>query len=191
MDIKELGQINFRYVRIRLDGQTEKYENTNFTMLLQYIGKYYPMNNRDAIGCAYTIIRKRTDKLLRVSWNCNWKLKTSKREISSIRQAKYWPIETSENHYYIRIPYKISFIFTAIIDIVSELSSKEPIPHYLKECVGQAYGLSFYSFHMDQYDLMYKKQFNEDARLSDARKNPAKLYNEFHSPNNIFQQIFQ
>lgn len=190
MEIKELRQIGFRYVRIRLDGQNNRYENINFTNLLLFIGKHYPINDRNPIGCAYTVIRRRTDKLLHVSWNCNWKLKTSKKEISSIRFAKFWPIENTDNHYYIRIPYKISFIFTAIINIVSELSEQIPIPSSLDNCLGVAYGLSFYAFHMEQYDHMYRRQFRDDAKYSDSRKNPAKLYNDFHSPNNVFQQVF-
>lgn len=191
MNIKELSEINYRYVRIRLDGETVRYENANFTKLLQFIGENHPMNNRDPIGCAYKTIQRETDKLLRVSWRCNWKLKTSKKEVSSIRQAKYWLTEGKDNHYYIRIPYKISYIFTAIINIVNELSKEKPIPSELKDCIGIAYGASFYSFHLDQYDRMYKKQFKEDAKLSDAKRNPAKLYDEFHSPSNVFRYVFQ
>lgn len=190
MTIKELSEINYRYVRIRLDGQTLRYENINFTNLLQYIGKHYPMNGRDPIGCAYKIIQKETDKLLHVSWGCNWKLRTSKREISSIRLSKYWLIEGKENHYYIRIPYKISYIFTAIISIVHNLSNIEPIPEELKTCINTAYGFSFYRLHIKEYDGMFMQKFKEDATLSDARKNPALLYDEFHSPVNVFQTIF-
>lgn len=189
MNAKELSEINYHYVRIKINGDTVRYENINFTKLLRFIGENYPMNNRDPIGCAYKKIQKETDKLLNVSWTCNWKLKTSKREVSSIRLAKYWLLEGKKNHYYIRIPYKISFIFTAIINIVNELSKEKPIPSDLKDCVGVAYGASFYAFHMDLYDLMYKKQFKEDAQLSDAKKNPAKLYNDFHSPSSVFRHV--
>ena len=75
MEIKELRQIGFRYVRIRLDGQIDRYINADFTKLLNYIGEHYPMNNRNPIGCAYTIIRKETDKLLHVCGSCNRDLK--------------------------------------------------------------------------------------------------------------------
>ena len=191
MTIKQLSEINYRYVRIRIDGDSTRYENINFTNLLKFIGENYPINNRDPIGCAYKIIQKETDKLLKVSWGSNWNLKTSKREVSSIRQAKYWLLERQENHYYIRIPYKISFIFSAIISIVNEIKKTKPIPHELANCVGAVYGASFYAFHMDQYDRMYRNQFRDAARLYDARQNPALLYDEFHSPNSIFSCLFQ
>lgn len=190
MTIKELSEINFRYVRIRLDRWTDRYENKNFTYLLQYIGEHYPINGRNPIGCAYKKIQKETDNLLHVSWGCNWELRTSKREISSIRLAKYWLIEKKENHYYIRIPYKISYIFTAISNIVFDLSNREPIPEELKACINTAYGLSFYKLHIEEYDRMYMQKFKEDANLSDAQKYPSLLHDEFHSPINIFQTTF-
>lgn len=191
MNIRELSDINYRYVRIRLDGDYVRYENSNFTKLLKYIGENYPINNRNPIGCAYKKIQKETDKLLNVSWGCNWNLKTSKKEVSSIRQARYWLLEEKENHFYIRLPYKISFIFSAIIKIIDELSKVQPIPAELKDSIGLAYGASFYAYHMEQYDRMYRKQFKEDARQSDEKKYPALLYNEFHSPNSVFKHIFQ
>jgi len=190
MEIKELRQIGFRYVRIRLDGQTNRYINVDFTKLLNYIGEYYPMNNRNPIGCAYTIIRKETDKLLHVYGIFNRDLKTSKREVSSIRMAKYWIAEKKNSHYYIRIPYKISFIFAAIINIIGELSKEYPIPKDLDHCVNQAYGLSFYKFYITEYDRLYKKNFKTDATQSGEKSNPAKLYDEFHSTANVFQHLF-
>lgn len=190
MEIKELRQIGFRYVRIRLDGQIDRYINADFTKLLNYIGEHYPMNNRNPIGCAYTIIRKETDKLLHVCGSCNRDLKTSKREVSSIRMAKYWIAEKRNNHYYIRIPYKISFIFAAIINIIGELAKKYPIPTNLNDCIDQAYGLSFYKFYITEYDRLYKKTFKTDATQSGEKSNPAKLYDEFHSPANVFQHLF-
>ena len=125
MNAKELRQLNSRYVRIILDGDSERYINANFDALLEYIGSRFPLEGRTSIGSAYVRIRKETDRLLQVSWRENWSLKTSKREIKSIRQSSYWLPEKRGQHYYIMIPYKIGFIFTAIVNIVSEISQKE------------------------------------------------------------------
>lgn len=190
MTIRELQQLGFRYVRIIVDGEYRRYTNTNFDELLEYIGNYFPINNRTPIGSAYVKIRKETDKLLQVSWIYNWKLKTSKREISSIRMSKYWVPERQGEHYYIRIPYKIGFIFTAISNIVSEISKVEPIPSSLKNCVDSAYGLSFYSYHMAVYDKEYRAHFRHDAQRYDYQDNPAKLNDVFHSPASVFDRIF-
>ena len=131
MNAKELRQLNSRYVRIILDGDSERYINANFDALLEYIGSRFPLEGRTSIGSAYVRIRKETDRLLQVSWRENWSLKTSKREIKSIRQSSYWLPEKRGQHYYIMIPYKIGFIFTAIVNIVSEISQKESIPSSL------------------------------------------------------------
>ena len=190
MTIRELQQLDFRYVRIILDGEHKRYVNSNFDELLEYIGDHYPISNRTPIGSAYVKIRKETDKLLHVSWAQNWKLKTSKREISSIRQSKYWILDDQGKHYYIRIPYKIGYIFTAIIHIVSEIAQVEPIPHALKQCINSAYGRSFYTHHIETYDREYRLQFRHDAQRYDDRDNPARLYDVFHAPNNVFDRTF-
>ena len=190
MNIRDLNQLEFKYVRIRLDGESQRYENENFTNLLNFIGEHYPINNRNNLGCAYFKIRKETDKLLRVSRGHNWKLRTSKNEIRSIRFAKYWVIENRNNHYYIRIPYKISYIFTAIINIVNEINKEHPIPDNLKSCIGQAYGLSFYNFHIDEYEKEYRRKFKYDAENSPHKTNPSKLHDEFFAPTSVFKEIF-
>ena len=104
--------------------------------------------------------------------------------------AKFWILESRGKHYYIRIPYKISYIFTAIINIVSEICQTEPIPHELENCVGQTYGMSFYSYYIEHYDLMYRQKFKEDARIYIERVNPARIYNDFHSANSVFHKLF-
>lgn len=190
MNIHELQQLDYRYVRITVNGEHKRYVNINFDELLEYIGNHFPINNRTPIGSAYVKIRKETDKLLQVSWSHNWKLKTSKREVSSIRRSKYWIPEKQGEHYYIRIPYKIGFIFTAIINIVSEIAKNEPIPTSLNNCINSTYGLSFYSYHIAAYDKEYRAHFRYDAQRYDNRDNPAKLYDVFHSPTNTFDRIF-
>ena len=190
MNVQELQQINFKYVRIVVDGDCKRYINNNFDELLEYIGNHFPVNNRTPIGSAYVKIRQETDKLLRVTKIHNRKLKTSKREISSIRRSNFWLIEGQGKHYYIRIPYKIEFIFSAIIKIVSEISQNEPIPNSLKSCVNLTYGLSFYNYHMAAYDKEYRIHFRYDAQRYDYRDNPARLYDVLHSPANIFDHIF-
>lgn len=190
MKITELNEMEFRYVCIRLDSHTERYENTNFTELLKYIGKHYPINDRNPIGCAYVKIRKETDRLLCVSWGHNWKLRTSKNEVKSIRLAKYCLFEDRKNHYYIKIPYKISYIFTAVINIIAELSKEYPLPAELKDCVGKAYGFSFYSLHTSEYMKEYNKEFKRDSYISENKKNPAKLFNVFDAPASVFRHLF-
>lgn len=190
MTIKELQKIDFRYVRIIADGAQKRYINTNFDELLEYIGNHFPVNNRTPIGSAYVRIRKETDKLLQVSWSHNWKLKTSKREISSIRRSNYWILDGQGGNYYLRIPYKIGFIFTAIINIVNEIKKSETIPDSLNNCIGSAYGCSFYNYHIEEYDRVYRMYLRINAQQFNFGNNPAKLYDVFHAPNNVFDRIF-
>lgn len=186
MNAKELRQLNSRYVRIILDGDSERYINANFDALLEYIGSCFPLEGRTSIGSAYVRIRKETDRLLQVSWRENWSLKTSKREIKSIRQSSYWLPEKRGQHYYIMIPYKIGFIFTAIVNIVSEISQKESIPSSLRNCIEATYGHSFYDRHIMVYDGEYRRHF-----YLEPQGNPAKLQDVFHAPTSVFNRPFR
>ena len=96
-----------------------------------------------------------------------------------------------QNLHPVNLDKDLEYTKLALQKVRKELSKEKPIPSELKDCIGIAYGASFYSFHLDQYDRMYKKQFKEDAKLSDAKRNPAKLYDEFHSPSNVFRYVFQ
>ena len=189
MNIKELADIKIKYVRIILDGDLTRYENVNFTELLIFIGKHFPIVGRNEIGSAYKIIQERTDKLLHVNGWQNRKLRTTKYELKSIRLARFWLLADEGKRYCIRIPYKISFIFTAIIDIVSELAQSHPIPQSLEKCIDHAYGLSFYSRHIKQYNLK-KSEFQAFAKSSDDRGLPAKLIDCFDASGSVFKQSF-
>lgn len=190
MTTQELKKIGFRYVRIRLAGRTEQYENVNFTALLKYIGAYSPRMRENDIGNAYVAIRKETDQLLGVSGLKNRSLKTSKSEVKSIRLSKFWAIESKNNHQYIRIPYKISAIFTAIISLVDKISAEHQIPQDLKDCINKTYEMSFYEFHISKYETLYREKFRDDARQNSHAANPAKLHDELCAPNSVLKSLF-
>lgn len=190
MEIRDLLEIDAKYITIELEGELTRYRNEHFEDLLIYIGAHYPAGTRNEIGCAYKKIKEKTDELLLVSKRNNRRIKTSKREIASIRQAKYSLIKSTDEHYYIRIPYKVSFIFAAIISIVDEISREDSSPAILRDCIGHTYRENFYEKHISEYLRMYHAVFKPQALLDEMYSDPAKLYNDFFSVGSVFNEQF-
>lgn len=190
MTIQELQKIEYTYVRITENDTYTRYTNDNFDELLIFIGNHFPTIGRTPIGSAYVKIRKETDKLLHVSWPYNQKLKTSKREIISIRRSFYWLPTHKGEHYYTKIPYKIGFIFTAIVNIISEIAQKESIPASLNKYIGKTYSLSFYNHQIELYDIAYRRGFRTDATTPGLQAYPVLLYDVFHAPASVFARKF-
>lgn len=91
-----------------------RYTNYDFEKLMEYIGKNYGRYNYRYEANAYKTIRERSDEILQKTHPKNVKIKTSKREIQSIRRS-YNNKKLIGKKYYIRVPYKISYIFKAIV----------------------------------------------------------------------------
>ncbi len=129
-------------------------ENTNFSKLLFFIGSYRRQGVKNEIGSAYVVIRKKTDELLGLS-KVHGTIKTSKSEVKSVRfyYSRCRIVGNDDDERFVKIPFKIAYIFMAIDLIVREIcSSGIRVPDDLKEFVNQTYLTSFYSVHTAAYD---------------------------------------
>lgn len=127
-------------------------ENESFSNLLHFIGENIPYRDRAPIPSAYVVIRQETDKLLRLPARY-WYLKTSKREVASMRFV-FSPILTSiqGEERFVKIPYKTLFIFEAIVSLLKKIKeSGVVLPENLKEFVGKTYLEAFYQTHADAF----------------------------------------
>ena len=158
---------------------TSLFVNDNFEKLLDFIGKHRPYKNRNNIGSAYVIIRKKTNELLGLNKR-NLILKTSKKEIASIR---FYYID-DDNDTYVKIPFKIAYIFEAIINIVEDIEKEGiALPDDLIALTGKTYLNTFYQKHVDAYDACFNKiPIEEEAQRalnSDFHSNESPLNKEF------------
>lgn len=165
----------------------EEYSNVNFSLLLDFIDKYSEYGKENKYGNAYYRIRKESNKLFGVGFYSPMKLKTSKREIKSIMNSV---LSKSNGNYYIKISFKISYIFKAIITIVDNIKKDNDIeiPDYLKHTINVTYGIAFYDKHIVAYNS-YFSEFQENNINSAGYSLKAELNNDFHSENSIFNTV--
>lgn len=171
-----------KYYKVELPDQSSNINNDSFNKLLYFIGTYRPHNNRNEIGSAYVIIRQRTDGLL----DLNGKhpvLKTSKREIAAIRF--YYRKKDDKKNLYAKIPFKIAFIFKAIVTIVEEIEKDgHEIPEYLVEFINQTYLKAFYKEYAQAYDNCIKT-------IPVEEKAQCALKDDFHGRFSPLNSIFK
>lgn len=87
---------------------------------------------------------------------------------------------------YLKIPYKISYIFKAIIDIVDEIESNGvALPSELAHTVDVAYGIVFYGKYIDTYDS-FSEELQDNNRKFVGYRLKAELNNDFHCEDSIF-----
>lgn len=169
-----------------------EYHNFNFEALFEYIGKNCGDPSCRYETNAYKAIREKSDEILRVERPKNISIKTSKREVKSIRMNFKKKHFLRENDYVIRIPYKIAHIFKAIVEIVNELQKEGCIINddTLKNLKESSYGEAFYCTQIKTYDEMYDaiETRNEIAGRCGAQ---LELYNDFHSTGSVFNLLFK
>lgn len=176
------GQGYNKYLRISLPKETTNTVNANFDELLKFIGKYIPYKDKDPIPSAYMVIRKKTNQLLGLDWR-NQILRTSKREIAALRF--YYKNNDLEHPLLIKMPYKLAYIFKAILLLVEEIKAKGvSIPSELTPLINKTYRLAFYSQQTKAYDAIENK-LHEDAEAQLA------LYGDLHNANSPLNQIFE
>lgn len=176
------GQGYNKYVRISLPKETTNTVNADFDELLKFIGKYIPYKDKDPIPSAYMAIRKKTNQLLGLDWK-NRILRTSKREIASLRF--YYKTNDSEHPLFLKMPYKLAYIFKAIILLVDEAKSKGAIiPRELAPLINKTYRLAFYNEQTKAYDAI-KARLPIDAEAQHA------LNGDLHNANSPLNQIFE
>ena len=142
-----------KYFKAALPMVQYQSENANFDELLEFIGKHNRTGRKNDIGSAYVAIRKKTDELLGLT-GTHSAAKTSKREVSSIRfYYNRISIMEVENGKFVKIPFKIAYIFRAIDLIVNDIcAAGHEIPICLKKYIHKTYSDSFYSVHVQAYD---------------------------------------
>ena len=180
-----------KYIRFEVNEDIALKGLDNFEHLLEYIGENMDFGRDYYAGNAYVAIKKRTNEILGVQ---NWKtskLRTSKYEIKSIRQCLK-KIGFKKGKYLMKIPFKVTYIFEAIISLVNDISREKPIPQNLLSIAGLSYGVAFYSKYIDEYlehlDEI-KNDFNEDP-LNPTLRCRVELQNDFTAISSPFMVIF-
>lgn len=183
-----------KYLRLTID---EDYQNINFAILLDFIDQYAPQRKNTSIhtqtiykyGNAYAYIRQKTNELLGISRTPFAYIRTSKREIKSILSH----IQSLAGKKYIKIPYKISYIFAALIVIIEEIQKnfKVQLPTNLQSVYNLTYGLAFYSYHINVYDSFYNRTIKSKNNTESGYFVKSELNNDFHSENSIFHTILK
>lgn len=180
-----------KYIRFEVDEDVALKGLDNFEHLLEYIGENMDFGRDYYAGNAYVAIKKKTNKILGVQ---NWKiskLKTSKNEVKSIRQC-FNKIGFQKGKYLMKIPFKVTYIFEAIISLVNDISREKPIPQNLLPITGLSYGVAFYSKYIDEYSEHLdeiKNDFNEDP-LNPTLRCRIELHNDFTAISSPFMVIF-
>lgn len=172
-----------KYYRVSLSDETSNSGNTNFDKLLFFIGAHKPYRDRKEIGSAYMAIRQRTNQLLGLNWR-NPVLRTSKREVAAIR-FYYQKTERNTNKLFVKIPFKVAYIFKAVAQIVEEIRNDGfDIPVELQSLVNKTYLIAFYKEYADAYDSC-KKTIPNDMYAQRA------LSNDFHGLYSPLNAIFK
>ena len=86
--------------------------------------------------------------------------KISKRQVASLR--KYYTIFGTNE--YIKIPYRLYYIFKAVFEIVDILRVDYPLPDDLENFVGQVRRDIFYSEQSELFNDWYQENRNEMTR---------------------------
>lgn len=177
-----------KYMWIEYD---QIFQNLNFERLLDFIDSYTLEKNKKEneyrFGKAYRRIRKESNRLLGINVGSPYILRTSKHEIKSIFNITQSKLDKKT---YIKIPYKISYIFRAIINIVDQIEQENNIelPDPLKETLNITYGMAFYGTHIRVYDAKYR-QIYEQHILEPGYKLKVTMHSEFHAANSVFKTI--
>lgn len=177
-----IGQM--KYYRIDV---YDNYDNKNFRLLLEFIGNNFDYG-RNNDGNAYRAICIEANKLLGCWRGAPKNLKVSKKEIKTISST----ITNNRGKVCLKIPYKISYIFKAIINIVEKIKSDKNIklPKELKHVYNLTYGIAFYSEHICQYKGKYQEILDHD-KDEPGHKLKKELHNDFESYNSVFYSIFK
>lgn len=157
----------------------------NFELLFKYIGDNSNANRKNYEGRAYYEIRKETDKLLKLTFIKDKKLKTSKAEVKTLRKCFK---DIVGNNYTMKIPYKISYIFKAIINIVERIEKTNPLPYELTHVLGLCYGVAFYEKYIKTYNRYYD-EIKTDYLLTNSCRCRYELKNDFESITSPFAVI--
>lgn len=170
-----------------LEIEQDNYKNINFAVLLEFIDKYVCYGKGYPYGNAYYAIRKKANELFGIRRYAPVKLKISKHEIRAILHSIKGKIS---GRTYLKISYKISYIFKAIILIVDEIEKKEKVklPKELEATVNFTYGVVFFEKFIEVYDGYYGR-FKDKAIDNAGYRLKMELSNDFHSEASVFNNL--
>lgn len=174
----------YKYYKVALLSNVIKENNVDMDVLLTFIGKHMPYRDRNEIGSAYVRIREIVNTTLNLKKSDGF-LYTSKREVASIRKYyKYLLKQESHSTKYVMIPYKIAYIFSAIIQLVEIIHNQGiDYPSEIKNLIGKEYKVAFYNDHMEAYYASFPISPNQTAQLA--------LKSDFEGAFSPLNHIFQ
>lgn len=168
-----LSDITYPYINLNVLDEQAEYVGINLQKVYSYINKHKNMGSPFPNGNAYRIIRKRANKLIGRA-----DVKVSKREVSSLISRKQL-FRTK----YVKIPYKMDYIFRAIFEIVDELKIYYPLPKEVEHFIGTIRRDSFYEIQSSLYRAWYEEK-KEIDKLDRA------LYDDIFSGNSVLSKEF-
>ena len=192
MDKKLLQNCIQKYIRFEISPSLANENDGNFEKLLEFIGEHIDCGKASNISNAYKAIRDKTNALLKVTKFSKYTLKTSKREITAVRQCfskKVVFIKT--NTYLMKIPFKVEYIFKAIITLVAEIKRDKGIniPQSLNAVHSLCYGMAFYKKYIKTYESKYttfSKEIQESGIYTPDEKCQLALYDSFFADTTPF-----
>lgn len=144
----KLNEVTYPYVKIQLlNGQSEEI-GVNLQKLYKYINEHKNMGGFPPYGNAFRIIKKRAQQL-----SGRNDVKFSKREIAAL--IRCYPLHIPLNKY-IKIPYKIDYIFRAIFEITDELKIQHPLTPELSIFIDKIRRDSFYNSQSELFRMWCK-----------------------------------
>lgn len=171
-----------KYFKVSLPEGTTSNGNVNFENLLYFIGKHMPYKDKEEIGSAYMAIRKKTDVLLKLDWRCI-ALRTSKREVAALK--RYFQTDKNSSSLYVKIPFKVAYIFKAISLLVDEIHQDGfEVDTNIKPFVDMTYSEAFYKEYVEAYDdIKNSIPITKTAQRA--------LNGDFHNANSPMNKIFR
>lgn len=150
------ADITYPYINIKLpDEETAEKIGVNLSRLYLYIDEHINMGRIFPYGNVYKAIKEKANRLMGRS-----DAKISKRQVASLR--KYYTIFGTNE--YIKIPYRLYYIFKAVFEIVDILRVDYPLPDDLENFVGKVRRDIFYSEQSELFNDWYQENKNEMTR---------------------------
>lgn len=185
MNVTVLESYEARYMKVPITIVETETSYTNMRSLFYFIGSHNELHSSDpdvAIGYAYKLIRKKTNKKVNYSWYYlkHRSRKTSKAEVKALVRSEY---DKKKNENVMKIPFKSYQLMEAIIECVDELKAKGILlPKELNHFYGQFYGDVF----MEKQRRKCINQYNTKGATWPANCPKRYLYDDFTNINSPF-----
>ena len=169
-----LEEIDYPYINIEVKDSDAEQIGINLKKLYLYIDEHKNMGRVFKFGNAYKAIKLRANQLLG-----RRDIKISKREVTSL--IKYFTSIKFDK--YIKIPFKMYYIFEAIFELVDEIKLQYPLPADVNVFVGRVRRDCFYEIQSKLYKDIYNKP-DVYCNLTKA------LHDEMYAPKSILSERF-